>query len=193
MAGLDEMNTFVGKFVKLWQSGRDANLKIECKAGKAFATLQLDLGYPHPPPQPVPSRVVRAGQVRRRQRRAAERQEAAEAVQADHERVVAEEADHGRAVAEEAEHERAVTEEVENEHAAAEQAELQRVEAEQAEPEEVAIENAAVEAKDFTCELCDQHYDSFRALRTHQGKKHKASSPIPQLDGGIEILLLLLL
>ena len=122
MAGLIEMNTFVGKFTRLWQSGSDATLKIECKAGKAVATLQLDLGYPHPPPQykPVPSPVVRAAQVRRRQRRAAERQTAAEAdreeaqaeeaaekvaVEAESERVKAEQADRDRTEA--AEHERA--------------------------------------------------------------------------------------
>ena len=182
MAGLDEMNTFIGKFVRLWQSGRDANLKIECKAGKAFAILQLDLGYPHPPPphphpRPVPSRVVRAGQVRRRQRRAAERQAAAEA---EHEHAEAVLAEHEHAVAEEAEHERAVAEQAE------------RVEAEQAEQgpietEEVDNEIAAVEATNFTCDLCDRQCDSIRALRTHQRKKHEtASSPIPQLDGGGE-------
>ena len=58
------------------------------------------------------------------------------------------------------------------------------------ETEEVENENAAVEA--FSCDLCDNQYESFRALRIHQGKKHKtsASSPIPQLDGGGENLVI---
>ena len=120
MAGLIEMNAFIGKFVKLWQSGRDANLKIESKAGQAVVSLQLDLGYPHPPPPHHPVPVVRAAQVRRRQRRAAERQTAAEAdreeakaeeaaekaaVEAESECVKAEQAD--RDCTEAAEHERA--------------------------------------------------------------------------------------
>ena len=106
MAGLIEMNAFIGKFVRLWQSGRNANLKMESKAGQAVVSLELDLGYPHPPPhQPVP--VVRAAQVRRRQRRAAERQAAAKA---ESERVEAEQADRDHAEAEKAEHEREVTE-----------------------------------------------------------------------------------
>ena len=69
MAGLVEINSFIGKFVSLWQSGRDANLKVESKAGKAFLSLE-----------------VRAAQVRRRQKRAAERKADAEAEQAEHQR-----------------------------------------------------------------------------------------------------------
>ena len=123
MAGLIEMNAFIGKFVRLWQSGRDANLKIESKAGQAVVSLQLDLGYPHPPPHhPVP--VVRAAQVRRRQRRAAERQTAAEA---ESKRVEAEQADRDRAEAAQAEHKTVVTE-----HERDEAAKAARVEAEQA-------------------------------------------------------------
>ena len=78
MAALIEMNAFAGKFVRLRQSGRDSNLKIESKAGQAVVSLQLDLGYPHPPPHHQVL-VVRAAQVRRRQRRAAERQKQAAA------------------------------------------------------------------------------------------------------------------
>ena len=46
MAGLVEMNSFIGKFVNLWQSGCDASLKIESSAGKASVVLQLHLGLP---------------------------------------------------------------------------------------------------------------------------------------------------
>ena len=48
---------------------RDANLKVESKAGKAFLSLE-----------------VRAAQVRRRQKRASERKADAEAEQAEHQR-----------------------------------------------------------------------------------------------------------
>ena len=51
MAGLSEINSFMGKFVSLWQSGRNASLKVESKAGQAHVTLQLDLGHPLHHPQ----------------------------------------------------------------------------------------------------------------------------------------------
>ena len=44
MAG-NELNSFVSKFVSLWKSGCDAELKVESKDGKAFATLKVGLGY----------------------------------------------------------------------------------------------------------------------------------------------------
>ena len=42
----------------------------------------------------------------------------------------------------------------------------------------------------FICEVCDSTFKNKRALRTHQGRQHKASSdsPIPQLDGQVEKL-----
>ena len=50
MAGLIELDSFVGKFVRLWQSGSDASRKLESIAGKATVVLQLDLRHPcHPP------------------------------------------------------------------------------------------------------------------------------------------------
>ena len=186
---VSELDTFIVKFKQLWYSGHSAHLDIDTHAGHAWVGLRVRLGQAPGPLHHQPPKKTRDGpsRQRRRTRRAEERKkkaeeavEIAEAVQAHHEHAVAEEAEH--------EHERAVTEEADNEHAAAEQAELQHVEAEQAKTEEVAIENAAVEATDFTCDLCDREYDSLRALRTHQGKKHKASSPIPQLDGGSENL-----
>ena len=204
MAGLFEMNSFVGKFARLWQSGSDATLKIECKAGKAVASLQLDLGYPHPPPhyKPVPSPVVRAAQVRRRQRRAAERQvvataaaavaaaereqaEAVEAVEAEQDRVVTEEAQQEHGVAEQAKHENLDAEQADHEHQEAEQAEQRLVQSEEI---EVVNEISAAEATDYNCDLCDRQFSSLRALRTHQARMHKASavSPIPQIDGGGE-------
>ena len=87
MAGLDEMNNFVRKFVILWKAGKHASLKVDSKHGQAFVTLELDLGHPHPPPshpppprqqQQVPSPKVGVARVRRRERRAAWKQDAAD-------------------------------------------------------------------------------------------------------------------
>ena len=46
MAGLVEMNSFIGKFVNLWQSGCDASLKIESSAGKLLLFFNLNLDLP---------------------------------------------------------------------------------------------------------------------------------------------------
>ena len=149
MAGLIELDSFVGKFVRLWQSGSDASLKVESKAGKATVILQLDLGHPYPPKKQVPSPVVRAAQYRRLQRRAAERKAAAEAVQ---EKIVVD---------------------VEAEQAKAEEIVVD-VDAEQATNENVNVtpeDNITAEVKDATggkaakeavgsniCQLCDRTF-----------------------------------
>ena len=37
---------------------------------------------------------------------------------------------------------------------------------------------------DFSCDLCDSKVSSLRAVRIHEGKKHKVTgSPLPQVDG----------
>ena len=175
MAGLIELDSFVGKFVRLWQSVSGASLKVESKAGKATVILQLDLGQPHPPKKQVPSPVVGAAQYRCLQRRAAERKAAAEAVQ---EQVVVD---------------------VEAEQAKADEI-VGYVDAEQASHENVnAIpeENIAAEAKDAaggkateeaveanTCEVCEKTFQTFKGLRAHIGKQHKE---IPQVDGSNDV------
>ena len=63
---------------------------------------------------------------------------------------------------------------------------------ENASVEEAEDNNGAVKAneinvtaidKNFVCELFDNKFQSLKGLRTHEGKKHRASnSPIPQLD-----------
>ena len=79
MAGLMELNSFVGKFINIWQSGRDASLQIQTSAGKAQVTLQADLGEVTRPPRAPPKAVVPGpARLRRSQRRADERQAAAE-------------------------------------------------------------------------------------------------------------------
>ena len=82
MASL-EIDSFVRKFKALCEGGRNANLTLSSKAGKASVNLRVDLGvlqqqdlqHHHPPPKP--SRNGPA-QKRRRERRAAARKAAAE-------------------------------------------------------------------------------------------------------------------
>ena len=76
MAQLFELNSFVGKFVNLWQTGKNATLKLESRAGQASVHLQLDLGHQfahqhHP-------HVQGTARDRRRQKRSEERNSAAE-------------------------------------------------------------------------------------------------------------------
>ena len=44
MAGTQELTSLLRKFVNLWQSGCDAKLDIESKAGNAYVTLSVGLG-----------------------------------------------------------------------------------------------------------------------------------------------------
>ena len=174
MAGLIELNTFVGKFVRLWQSGSDASLKVESKARKASLILQLDLGYQHNAPQrqQVSSPVVRAARVRHCQRRAAERQAAAEAAN-EHQPAEVE--------AEQAEAEQQTVQEC----ADAEQAK-QANQATLAAEASVGVNTSTAEkaVKDFLCDFCDKTFETLKGLRTHTGRLHKeTSSPIPQIDG----------
>ena len=65
MAGQGELDNFVRKFVSLWQSGCEASLHVETKAGNAFANLKVGLGQ-------VKILTGSKGQQRRRERREAE-------------------------------------------------------------------------------------------------------------------------
>ena len=40
--------TFIDKFKYLWQSGQDANLSIDTRAGQAWAQLDIHLGHDGP-------------------------------------------------------------------------------------------------------------------------------------------------
>ena len=42
MAGLDDMNNFVSKFVSLWKAGKNASLKVESKSGRGSVMLELE-------------------------------------------------------------------------------------------------------------------------------------------------------
>ena len=81
MAGLTQFQSFVGKFVSLWEQGLDARLNVNCSAGQAWIQLQVGLGDAHGPQQQEPQGHVRVpgpARLRRRQRRAEERRKEAE-------------------------------------------------------------------------------------------------------------------
>ena len=76
MAQLFQLNSFVGKFVNLWQTGKNATLKLESQAGQASVNLLLDLG--HQLPHQHHPNVQGTARDRRRQKRSEERKLAAE-------------------------------------------------------------------------------------------------------------------
>ena len=81
MAGLTQFQSFVGKFVSLWEQGLDARLNVNCSAGQAWVQLHVGLGDAHGPQQQEPQGHVRVpgpARLRRRQRRAEERRKEAE-------------------------------------------------------------------------------------------------------------------
>ena len=94
MAGLQEMNSFLTKFVNLWRAGKVATLQLSTSAGEAQVQLQVGLGHA-PPPQDQPTRLRRAAgpaRLRRRQRREEAHKAAEEAVSNEQDDVVATEA-----------------------------------------------------------------------------------------------------
>ena len=68
MASLQEVHSFVNKFLTLCNNGKQANSSLRCKGGHAVINLQLQLNFepfhPYPPPSPrhhpSPSRVRRS-------------------------------------------------------------------------------------------------------------------------------------
>ena len=181
-----EIDFFITKFKYLWHSGLDATLKVETNAGKAWVTLQVGLGQPplppyYPPPYrdyyPVHHRNGPARQRRRKRRDAARRAAGEEPHPAREASEIL--ANNAQTVEVPAHTNRA--EEVlfhNNENASVEEAEDNNDAVKANEINVTAID------KNFVCELCDNKFQSLKGLRTHEGKKHRASnSPIPQLDG----------
>ena len=84
---VSELDTFVEKFKTLWKKGYEAHLDIDAKAGQAWVGLRVRLGHdPGPPHHPYPPFQARSknnspSRQRRRDRRAAERQQLAEQAQ----------------------------------------------------------------------------------------------------------------
>ena len=154
----------------LWKSGIGAHLNIDTHAGEAWVGLRVRLGHapgpPHHQVHPQTREKSRNGpsRQRRRDRRAQERiqvQEAEEASKVESENVDAENA----AVSEEGEKEPGVSNST-------------------AEVVEDNLSDKSSNAEAYSCNLCDARLSSLRAIRTHEGKKHKVTgSPIPQVDG----------
>ena len=81
-AGLKEFESFVGKFVNLWQSGREATLQVNSQAGEATVSLKVKLGQAlplHDHHQQQHQRQHGPSRLRRKQRRADARKSAEEA------------------------------------------------------------------------------------------------------------------
>ena len=177
MAGLVEMNSFIGKIVNLWQSGRDASLKIESSAGKASVVLQLELGSPCPQGHPLAARLTDNARSRRRERRA-EARKAATAGNVGNNDVTAKETD----TAVEAE-QQDKQEDVDAEQANIEESNTKPNANVVAEATNANTAVEAVEAK--TCELCDKTFGTLKGMRAHIGSQHKA---IPQVDGSSDMV-----
>ena len=169
-AGIFEINSFVHKFVNLWQAGRNVSLKLDSKAGQASVTLHLDLG------QAVPPQHVQNARDRRRQRRAdARKSNAAEAANIMGANLVKESdlkvGATGKAVTNDEiviHVDKAFTNDVE-------------MSAENAEEAETKVQS-------FKCEECDKILDSAVDLRAHEVNKHRVTySPIPQNDGACDL------
>jgi hypothetical protein len=82
MAGTNELDSFLRKFVILWQSGCDAKLNLESEAGNAYVTLRIGLGKVlpgHHHGHVVRHRGGGPARQRRRERRDLERRTAAAA------------------------------------------------------------------------------------------------------------------
>ena len=81
MAALQEINSFVNKFVCLWSKGIQAKLVMETESGKASVNLHANLELcPLPEHNQDGGRRVGGCRLRRRERRAAARQLAADQV-----------------------------------------------------------------------------------------------------------------
>jgi hypothetical protein len=165
MAGLAELNSFVTKFLNLWQSGCDASLQLKTRGGKAKITLQLGLGEAPPPPfsTPPPRRVPGPSRQRRTERRALARKEAEEA----EDKTNVEEEEN----VEEAENAKQEAEEASDVTAAGKACEASEVSAEQV-------------RTIFPCLICDFVSNWESGLLIHMTKKH---SMIEQLDGNADL------
>ena len=170
-----ELHSFVNKFVSLWQSGCDASLHIESKAGNAFLNLQLGLGQAKAHPHAGCHRKGGPARQRRRAKREAERQARVTAEQA----VMNEKATTDDETEKEAE--KVVTEaEVEKSNLEKDISEKDIV----LEKGKITAENALT---DFKCEICDFSSNWKNGLEIHMSRKH---SSIEQLDGNSSLSLI---
>ena len=83
MAGLQQLNSFIAKFVNLWQSGFDASLEVKAHAGQARILLQVGLGQYPPSSQNKTPKCPGPSRLRRREKRAEARKFAAKMSKSD--------------------------------------------------------------------------------------------------------------
>ena len=84
--GLTQFQSFIGKFLSLWQQGLDARLRVNTSAGQAWIQLHVGLGDAHRPQQQEPQGHVRVpgpARLRRREKRAEARRLEAEKAKED--------------------------------------------------------------------------------------------------------------
>jgi hypothetical protein len=83
MAGLQQLNSFITKFVNLWQSGFDASLEVKAHAGEARISLQVGLGQAPPSSQNKPPKQPGPSRLRRREKREEARKSAEKTSRSD--------------------------------------------------------------------------------------------------------------
>ena len=180
-----ETTSLISKLKTLWSAGIDANLFFETKAGQAWGTLRVCLGdhllrHQTPPPHQHECSHDSPSQRQRREWRAAARAEAAsvrsEAIDTPEEEVQID----------------AFVYNTTNEAATGEVTAFNAKDTKAEEAPTDVVDKTRVEetpGQDFQCELCDSTFRNTRALRTHEGRMHKANlgSPIPQFDGQQEL------
>jgi len=182
MANETELDNFIKKFKALWKSGIGAYLDIDTHAGEAWVGLRVRLGHAPGPPDQVhhPRERPRNGpsRQRRRERRAKERKQAEEASRAESEN----ETDSVENLANEAEE--ASKEVSENKTDSVEDL-MEPATADVVTPNLNDTSSNANAETEYSCDLCESKFRSFRAVQIHVGKKHKVvtGSPIPQVDG----------
>ena len=180
-AGPNELQSFVNKFINLWQSGCEASLVLETKAGNAYVNLKLGLGQAPIPPYAGGHGHRGGGPAR--QRRSAKREAERQA------RVIAE-----QAVTAMAENARSKVQAEKADLIEAEKAVIFNSEQKEAEHEEEISEKDVISEKEsilidkseneFNCEICDFTSNWKNGLEIHMTRNH---SSVEQLDGNVTI------
>ena len=163
-----EIDSFVQKFKNLWHAGRNASLCIKSVGGKAHVDLSVELGEAsRTAAHHFRSRNGPARQ-RRRDRRAAAREEVAEDTPSGSTAVEAD-PNVNNSVEDAAEED--ATDEDAAEEAIAEKATAEKAIAEEEVDigKEITAAEAASDSCEFSCDLCDNKFKSARGLRTHEG------------------------
>ena len=182
MAGLPQLNSFVSKFLNLWQIGCDASLHVETHAGKATIHLQVGLGQAPPlppsapPPPPHHHRVPGPSRQRRTQRRALALKEADKAKAKTDAEKAEQEADKANKAAEEAINSE-VAEEVTMEVVTAVKAKENEVD-DEFYPNDVFFKAEEIEKISFLCYICrmlfltDSYKDGDEILNYESCRRH---------------------